>query len=84
MVNITLNDSEIKSKKIKDMLKNMPQEELKKLFLNFLEKKFNSKQNRWKDFTNSIEELNITNISHNINKASKELRDNFSLRDVDE
>ncbi len=84
MVNITLNDSEIKSKKIKDMLKNMPQEEIKKLFLNFLEKNFNSKQNRWKDFTNSIEELNITNISQNINKASKELRDNFSLRDVDE
>ena len=84
MVNITLNDSEIKSKKIKDMLKNMPQEEIKKLFLNFLEKNFNSKQNRWKDFTNSIEELNITNISQNINKASKELRDNFSLRDIDE
>ena len=84
MFNIVVDDSEIKNSQIKEMLKSMSKEEIKKLFINFLEKDLAKKDNNWSQFANSFDELNIPNISDKIAKTSKEFRESFELREINE
>ena len=83
MIELIIEDNEIKNQDIKNFIKNIPREKLKEMFLIFLESKIEkNKSNKWEDFINDIEKIETKDVSAYINEASKDIRENLNFREV--
>jgi len=83
MIELIIEDNEIKNQDIKNFIKNIPKEELKEMFLFFLENKLEKKQkNRWENFINDIEKIETKEVSKYIQQSSQDIRENLNFREV--
>lgn len=87
MTNFKIGTIQVDSPKAEMIIKTTPVDEIKAMFIAFLESDQISiptkrKKGKWGDFADRMSGLTTPKITEHIEKTSSEMRDNFGFRDL--